>query len=167
MVEFSKSKHTTHEIGCVRQNPVSSDDICFMRKDQKLIYWMSIFMGVFLPLAETVRRFRQLADLSHIMYWFDDYILGGILLISAWLLKSKKSNAISYMIAAWGIGTGALFLSFLGQIDHIQSNSEDPGGIFSAWFVLIVKGLILVFMIFGMIKSINAADLQKNGINSN
>jgi len=128
---------------------------------------MAIFMGIFLPLAETVRRFRQLADLSHMMNWFDDYILGGILLLSAWLLKKEKPNAISYMIAAWGIGAGALFLSFLGQIDHIQSNTGDPGGIFSAWFVLIVKGLILMFMILGMIKSINAADLQKNRINSN
>ena len=124
-------------------------------------------MGIFLPLAETVRRFRQLADLSHIMNWFDDYILGGILILAAWMLKSEKPNAISYMIAAWGIGAGALFLSFLGQFDYLQSNKDDPGGIFSVWFVLLVKGLILGFMILGMLKSINAADLKKYRLNPN
>ena len=138
-----------------------------MKNEHKLIYWMAIIMGVFLPMAETVRRFKQLTELNHFMYWFDDYILGGILLLSAWMVKSGKPNAISYMIAAWGIGAGALFLSFLSQIDHIQSNSADPGGIFSSLFVLIAKGLIFGYMILGMIKSINEADLQQNRINPN
>ncbi len=124
--------------------------------DVKVLYWMAIFMGIFLPLAETVRRFKQLTDLDNFFFWFDDYILGGVLLLSAWMVKMRKSNAISYMIAAWGIGTGALFLSFLGQFDYVKSNT-DAGGIFSVWFVLIVKGLILLYMIVGMAKSIKVA----------
>ena len=114
-------------------------------------------MGIFLPLAETVRRFRQLSDFDQFFAWFDDYILGGILLLAAWMLKNDKPNAISYMIAAWGIGVGALFLSFMGQFQYIQSNTDDPGGFFSVWTVFIAKGLILLFMIVGGLKSIIAA----------
>lgn len=118
---------------------------------------MAVFMGLFLPMAETLRRFKQLTDLSQFLFWFDDYILGAILLSAAWMLKAGKSNAIQYMIAAWGIGTGALFLSFLGQIDYISSDAGDPGGMFSVWFVLIVKALILGYMIFGLQISMKAA----------
>ena len=118
---------------------------------------MAIFMGIFLPLAETVRRCKQLTDLSVFFHWFDDYILGTILLLAAWMVRSGRSNAILYMIGAWGIGTGALFLSFLGQMDYIKSNTEDPGGTFTVWFVFVAKGLILGFMVVGMLKSIRAA----------
>ena len=118
---------------------------------------MAFAMGIFLPLAETVRRFQQIGDLSQFFAWFDDYILGGILLFAAWTLKSNKPNAISYMIAAWGIGVGALFLSFMGQFQYIQSDTDDPGGFFSVWTVFVAKGLILLFMIIGMLKSIKTA----------
>ena len=140
-------------------------DICCMSKEIRVIYWLAIIMGIFLPLAETVRRFNQLTEWNHFYYWFDDYILGGVLLISAWMLRSGKSNAISWTIASWGIGAGALFLSFLGQLDYIQSGKEDPGGIFSGWFVFVVKGLILGYMIFGLLKSIRAAQTNKEHIN--
>jgi len=131
-----------------------------MSKKIKFIFWWAIIMGIFLPMAETIRRFKQLTDLNHFYFWFDDYILGGVLLLSAWMLRSGKSNAISYMIASWGIGTGALFLSFLGQLDYLQSGQEDPGGIFSGWFVFLVKGFILGYMIFGLLKSIRAAGIR-------
>jgi len=115
---------------------------------------MAVFMGIFLPVAETVRRFNQLADLRHIMYWFDDYILGGILILAAFQLKSGKPKAMAFMIASWGVGTGALFLSFLGQLDYVVDNNPDPGGIFSVWFIFVAKFILLVYMIIGMIKSI-------------
>jgi len=122
---------------------------------------MALFMGIFLPIAETVRRFHQLSDFTQFFHWFDDYILGGILLFAAWYLKKEKSNAALYMIAAWGIGTGALFLSFLGQVDYIMINEGDPGGIFSVWFVLFAKAIILGYMIFGIFKSIKIASESK------
>jgi len=122
---------------------------------------MALFMGIFLPLAETVRRFQQLSDFTHFFHWFDDYILGGILLFAAWNLRKERPNAALYMIAAWGIGTGALFLSFLGQVDYIMIKEGDPGGIFSVWFVLVAKAIILGYMIFGIFKSIKIAGESK------
>ena len=97
-------------------------------------------MGVFLPAAETTRRIKQMTDLNTFFTWFDDYILGAILLFAAYMVFKNKINSIAYLIAAWGIGTGALFLSFLGQLDYYQSDTGDPG-IFSTTFVLIAKGL--------------------------
>jgi hypothetical protein len=130
-------------------------------RSQKQVCWMAIIIGIFLPMAETVRRYHQLSDPGKFLHWFDDYILGGILIAAAWMVIKQKANAISYLIGAWGIGTGALFLSFLGQIDYIRTDSTDMGGVFSTYFVLVIKGLILVFMIFGMMKSINAANSQR------
>jgi hypothetical protein len=65
------------------------------------------------------------------------------------------------LIAAWGVGTGALFLSFLGQFDYYRTAAGDPG-IFSTTLVAIVKGIILGYMLIGLhlsIKSNNRADV--------
>ena len=118
---------------------------------------LAFAMGLFLPIAETVRRFHQLTDLTAFFSWFDDYILGGILLVSAWMVHKQRHNAVSYLIGAWGIGTGALFLSFLGQLHFAREESQDPGGVFSVMFVLIAKGIILGVMIVGLMRSIKAA----------
>ena len=116
---------------------------------------MAVVLGVFLPLAETVRRINQILDYREFFNWFDDYILGAILLWAAYRVFKKKNNSIAYLIAAWGIAAGALFLSFLGQFKYYQASSGDPG-IFSTTFVAVVKGLILVYIIIGLIKAIKA-----------
>jgi hypothetical protein len=125
---------------------------------------MAIIMGIFLPLAETVRRVNQIFDLTEFFSWFDDYILGIVLLIAAYLVKKKRDNSTSYLIAGWGIVSGALFLSFLGQFEYYRIPSGDPG-IFSTSFVLIAKGLILGYMLIGLYLSIKSqkkvSDLQR------
>ncbi len=124
-------------------------------KSLKTSVTMATVMGVFLPLAETVRRANQLFDLTEFFSWFDDYILGGVLLIAAHLARKEKSNSISYLIAAWGIGAGALFLSFLGQFEYYFTSTGDPG-IFSTTFVAVAKGLILGYMLVGLHLSIKS-----------
>jgi hypothetical protein len=116
---------------------------------------MAIIMGIFLPLAETARRSNQLLDLTKFFNWFDDYLLGLTLLTAAYLVKKRKPNAISYLIAAWGICVGALFLSFLGQFKYYQTTTGDPG-IFPTTLVAIVKGIILVYMLIGLHLSIKS-----------
>lgn len=81
--------------------------------------------------------------------------MGGALLFAAWLVYKKKANANAYLIAAWGIGVGALFLSFLGQFEYYATATGDPG-IFSTTLVAIVKGIILAFMLIGLHLSIKA-----------
>ena len=121
---------------------------------------IAFMMGIFLPLAETVRRINQISDLKEFFNWFDDYILGFILLVAAYRAIKKRPNSISYLIAAWGIGTGALFLSFLGQFNYYKSPSGEPG-IFSTTFVAIVKGCILLFMLVGLWRSIKANEFHR------
>ncbi|MCI0691755.1 hypothetical protein L0337_07060 [candidate division KSB1 bacterium] len=124
-------------------------------KPLKTAVTMAIIMGVFLPLAETVRRANQIFDLTKFFSWFDDYILGSILLIAAHLVRKKKHNSISFLIAAWGIAAGALFLSFLGQLEYYITSAGDPG-IFSTNFVTIAKVIILGYMLVGLHLSIKS-----------
>jgi|GEM_PF-3552282 len=116
---------------------------------------MAMLMGVLLPLAETVRRSNQLLDPARFLSWFDDYLLGGALLLAAYRVKQKRRNAGSWLIAAWGVGVGALFLSFIGQFDYYFEAAGDPG-IFSTTLVAVVKGLLLAYMCYGLYLSIEA-----------
>lgn len=126
-------------------------------KPLKISTKMATIMGVFLPLAETVRRSNQIFDLTKFFSWFDDYILGATLLIAVYLVKKKINNSVSFLIAAWGFVSGALFLSFLGQFEYYRTPTGDPG-IFSTSFVAIAKGLILGYMFIGLYLGIKASE---------
>ena len=118
---------------------------------------MALAMGILLPAAETARRSNQLLDPARFLNWFDDYLLGGALLLTVYWVKQGKRNAVSWLIAAWGIGVGALFLSFIGQIGYYFEEQGDPG-IFSTTLVLFVKGLILAYMFYGLRLGVKAHD---------
>ena len=118
---------------------------------------MAVFMGALLPLAETLRRSNQLLDPARFLNWFDDYLLGGALLLAAYWVKQEKRNAGSWLIAAWGIGAGALFLSFIGQFEYYFEETGDPG-IFSTTLVAVVKGLLLAYMFCGLYLSVKAKE---------
>ena len=120
-----------------------------LNKSLKISTRMALVMGIFLPLAETVRRSNQILELSRFFNWFDDYILGAVLLIAVYLVRRKTNTAIAALIAAWGFVSGALFLSFLGQFDYFRTNTSDPG-VFSTSFVAVAKGLILAYMLIGL-----------------
>jgi hypothetical protein len=115
---------------------------------------MAVALGVFLPVAETVRRINQILDYKDFFSWFDDYILGTVLILSSYFVFKKAKNSVAYLIAAWGIATGAVFLSFLGQLTY-NTPSGEPG-IFSTTFVALVKGLILLYILIGLTKAIKA-----------
>jgi hypothetical protein len=110
---------------------------------------LAIVMGLFLPLAETVRRSNQLFDLTRFFNWFDDYVLGAILLTAVYLVRKKSPDSNSFLIAAWGFVAGALFLSFLGQFEYYVTGAGDPG-ILPTNLVTIAKGLILGYLIIGL-----------------
>ena len=116
---------------------------------------MAVIMGICLPLAETIRRSNQIFDATKFFNWFDDYILGIVLLIAVYLVKRNKSYSISFLIAAWGFTSGAIFLSFLGQFRYYITNTADPG-IFSTNLVAIAKGFILAYMFIGLYLGIKA-----------
>lgn len=53
---------------------------------------MAVCMGIFLPLAETLRRSNQLLDPARFLNWFDDYLLGGALLLAMTVSLSSCSS---------------------------------------------------------------------------
>jgi hypothetical protein len=133
-------------------------------KDLKVSSKMAVALGLFLPIAETIRRIHQILDYKEFFSWFDDYILGAVLLWSAYLVFSETKNSAAYLIAAWGIAAGALFLSFLGQFRYYDTTSGDPG-VFPTTFVAVAKGIILLYILFGLQKAIKGnltSDRQDN-----
>jgi hypothetical protein len=121
---------------------------------------MAVIMGVFLPFIETIRRSNQLLDPTKFLNWFDDYMLGGVLLIAVYLVKKKANDSISLLIASWGFASGALFLSLLAQFDIYSKG--DPG-IFPTELVALGKGVILVYMLTGLFLAVKSnSHIQNN-----
>jgi hypothetical protein len=116
---------------------------------------MARIMGIFLPLVETVRRSNQLLDLTRFFNWFDDYILGFILLVAVYFVTKNQEKYLPFLIAAWGFVSGALFLSFIGQFNYYRTNTVDPG-IFSTGLVAVAKGAILLYMLAGLYLAIES-----------
>ncbi len=117
-------------------------------------------MGIFLPLAETVRRSNHILDITRFFNWFDDYILGGLLLLAAYWVTCKKANAIVYLVSAWAFAAGALALSFLGQLDYFRTHTTDPG-VFNTSFVAVAKGIIFAYLFVGLALAIKANAIQE------
>jgi uncharacterized membrane protein YdcZ (DUF606 family) len=128
----------------------------------KISVRMALVMGIFLPLAETVRRSNQLLDPTKFLNWFDDYILGAILLTAVCLVNKKNTHANSVLTAAWGFLAGALFLSFLGQFEYYSTRTGDPG-ILPTTLVTVAKGLILGYLLIGLYLSIKANSYKTVG----
>ncbi|HEX5112556.1 MAG TPA: hypothetical protein VFV79_06905 [Saprospiraceae bacterium] len=126
-----------------------------MNPSLRLSMRMAFAMGIFLPILETVRRINQILIPQYFIHWFDDYILGAILLWSAWTVYKGKRNSGYFLIVAWGIAVGVLSMSFLYQIDLYINPGEEPG-IFSKHIVAVVKGLILAYIFIGLSKSIRS-----------
>lgn len=115
-------------------------------------------LGIFLPLAETIRRVNQITNLKDIASWMDDYVMGIILIITAYRVLNEKKKSRAYLIGAWGICAAGIVLSFLGQFRYYQSPSGDPG-IFSTTFVLVAKGMVMIYSFIGLFLSIKTREL--------
>lgn len=112
---------------------------------------LAFTIGVLVPVAETIRRRGQLLQPENFIYWFDDYVLGAILLFAAWKAKQNPVHGQKYLSAAWGLATGALFLSMLGQIERL--GGTDPSAM-PPLTVAAIKALLLVLALSGLITSL-------------
>ena len=124
-----------------------------MNSSLRLSMRMAFAMGIFLPILETARRINQILIPQYFIHWFDDYILGAILIWAAWTVYKGKQNSGYFLIAAWGIAVGVLSMSFLYQIDLYINPGEEPG-VFSKHLVAVVKGLLLTYIFIGLSKSV-------------
>lgn len=110
---------------------------------QVLCVQMAAALGIFLPLAESVRRYDELLDPARFLAWFDDYVLGALLLLAAYRAAAGKPNAALWLIGVWGIAVGGLAMSLAG---HTGSA-----------FVAYAKGFLLLYSLCGLWLGIRAA----------
>lgn len=115
---------------------------------------MAFIMGLLLPAAETARRINQILAFEDVLRWFDDYLLGAVLLLAAFVVRNKPQKA-GYLVAAWGVAAGALTGSLLGQLDGYFSATADDG-IFASGVVVIGKAVILIYILIGLYFSLKA-----------
>jgi hypothetical protein len=115
---------------------------------------LAIILGVLTPLAETVRRWRQLGQLSVWPFWLDDFIIGALLLYGAWRTGKDMRSGRPFLTAGWGFTCGMAYSSFFWQLGRL--NEPDPAPIPSTW-VAVIKGLGLALAILALVGSLKQA----------
>lgn len=115
--------------------------------------YMALVLGILLPLLETIRRVNQLLDPRSFLEWFDDYLAGAVLLTFSIRALKRRKGYSSHLIVIWGMAFGGHMLSLLSQIQHLYTPHGEKG-IFSAFFVFVVKILIMIYIIIGLRYSI-------------
>lgn len=105
-------------------------------------------VGIALPLLETLRR---RTDFSEFLFYIDDYIAGGLLLLAAHATSRGWRVGPVLMVLAWGVVCGGLYGSFFGQLTNLSV--EDPSGLPSA-AVVFIKGMFFALGIFMMFRTV-------------
>jgi hypothetical protein len=133
---------------------------------------LAVVGGILLPIGETIRRWRELsAPIETLLPWFDDWVLGAILLIATWLSRPRAATSApgrsnprprpgirrsSWLTAGWGFVCGAGFGSTLAQLNYIINpalhSDGDPSGLSNGSMVLI-KCALLAIGILGLLAS--------------
>lgn len=122
---------------------------------------LAIFLGLLTPLIETYRRWSTWqADPPS---FFDDYILGGLLLFGVWQVSKNAATGQKYLTLAWGFAFGMVYSSFFYQLRMIGSVENDPSG-FPTEVAVAVKGLGFLLVLIGLITSLGGTkvDVGKN-----
>ena len=112
---------------------------------------LAVVIGVLTPLAETIRRWPQLGQLSIWPVWLDDFILGGFLLYGAWRTAKDVRTGRPFLAAAWAFTCGMAYPSFVTQLQHLDQ--PDPAPI-SSELVAVIKGVGLALAILGLLGSL-------------
>jgi hypothetical protein len=112
---------------------------------------LAVIFGVLTPLAETVRRWRQLGQISVLPFWLDDYIIGAMLLYGAWRTSKDIRSGRWFLAAGWGFTCGMAYSSFFAQLERL--NEPDPAPIPSSW-VAVIKGVGFALAILALVGSL-------------
>jgi hypothetical protein len=113
----------------------------------------AVVLGVFVPIAETVRRWSTWQESP--MSLLDDYILAALVLYGAWAAGRDFQRGQRLLAAAWGVVCGVGYGSVMGQIHRVQTGEADPAPI-SALAVLVIKLLLFVLSVAALIATLRA-----------
>jgi len=129
---------------------------------------LAVVGGLALPVLETVRRWDEWpGPVTGWIPWVDDYILGGVLLVCAWLSRGSNETrrlglrSASWMTAGWGFVCGCGFGSALAQLQYVidpalQAENADPSG-FSHLLVTLVKAGLVSIGLVGLLASMRSS----------
>jgi len=112
---------------------------------------LALLFGILLPVAETIRRFHQLGDLSAWPAWLDDWFIGGLLLLGAWRTRVDPVRGQPFLAAGWGFTCAMAYNSFFFQLANLSQ--PDPSGISSA-IVVAIKGAGLLLSIVALVATL-------------
>jgi hypothetical protein len=116
---------------------------------------LALVFGLLLPVVETIRRWRQLDDLSVWPIWLDDFLIAGFLLYAFWRTRQSASENRRFLAAAWGFTCGMAYLSFYGQMTSLDV--VDPAPVPTEW-VAVVKGVGLALSVLALVGSLKETE---------
>jgi hypothetical protein len=113
----------------------------------KISIALAVAFGIFLPAADTVRRWHTWRDDPVTL--LDDYVLGAVLLSAAWFAGRNPRKGQRFLACAWGITLGVGYGGIVGQLRRLQTGEPDPAPISSEWvavikFVLLALALVAI-----------------------
>jgi hypothetical protein len=106
---------------------------------------LALGFGIFLALAETVRRW---GDWPFLPFFLDDWIAALFLVYGAVRSRRDWPTGRPYQVAGWAYTSGMMYMSFFGHLEHWSSPPEAGWvphgalvGIIGALFALALCGL--------------------------
>jgi hypothetical protein len=117
----------------------------------KFSRYLALILGIIAPALETYRRWSSWQNDP--ASFFDDYLLGGLLLLGAWRVTKNAATGQKYLTLAWGCALGMVYGSFFHQLHMAGTNESDPSGFSNEWAIA-VKGLGFILIIVGLITSL-------------
>ena len=112
---------------------------------------LAIVLGLAAPLLETIRRWHIWQDDP--LAFFDDYILGFLLLYGAWRVTKNAEGGRKFLVVGWGFALGLAYASLDFQLQQVRVGAIDPAPISTEW-VAVVKGIGFILVLMGLVTSL-------------
>ena len=116
---------------------------------------LAIAIGIALPLSETLRLWGG----GSIAWSFDHYLMGALLLYSAW--RSRRYDIIGSrcLVAAWAFTCGVGYMNFVRHLEHIHRSDSV---LIPQASIAITAGIGLLFCVLGLAASLEAQPENAN-----
>ena len=119
---------------------------------------LAIVLGLTAPILETIRRWHTWQEDP--LSFFDDYILGALLLYGAWRVTRDSGTGQKFLILAWGFALGLVYASVDHQLQMVRAGTADPAPISTEW-VAVVKVVGLIIVIVGLFSSLRRSPPER------
>ncbi|MDB5692878.1 MAG: hypothetical protein JWO81_1941 [Alphaproteobacteria bacterium] len=113
---------------------------------------LAIVAGIVLPLAEIARRS---ANLGAWWLWLDDWLIGGALLMAAWLAGARPPLGPRALAGAWGLASGMGYYSFVG---HVLAWRDRDVSALPGWVLAAAVGLGWLVALYALISAVAAPE---------